>query len=327
MEKIDLKDRKILYELDIDARQSLTQIGKKVGLKKDVVSYRIQRMQDEGIIKNFWTAINTFKLGYSVFRVYITFQYVNEQIKKDIIKQFEEYENTWVVYTTYRSEVDFGAVIWVKNIYDFYQFWEKVLDHYEDYFAKTTVSVYSQAVCYKKSYLVPEGYDRSKRKMYMATSGDQIINIDEMDYKILNEIVLNARVPLIDLAEKLNCSSQTINYRLQNLIKTGIIQAFRVRIDLSKFDLQSYKVDIHLRNHQKKNLIINYMEDKPYFEGLNLAIGWSDIEPEFIVKNVNELNQILAEIDTTFPNTIRKQNYWITENIYKERWLPESSIK
>jgi Lrp/AsnC family leucine-responsive transcriptional regulator len=57
MTKIDLKDRKILYELDLDARQSLTQVGKKVGLKKDIVSYRIKRMQDEGIIKNFWTAM------------------------------------------------------------------------------------------------------------------------------------------------------------------------------------------------------------------------------------------------------------------------------
>lgn len=55
MIKVDLKDRKILYELDLDARQSLTQLGKKVGLKKDVISYRIKGLQDEGIIKNFFT--------------------------------------------------------------------------------------------------------------------------------------------------------------------------------------------------------------------------------------------------------------------------------
>ena len=85
MTKIDLKDRKILYELDLDARQSLTKVGKKVGLKKDVVSYRIKRMQDEGIIKNFWTAINTFKLGYNVFRIYINFQYMSTNIKYEII--------------------------------------------------------------------------------------------------------------------------------------------------------------------------------------------------------------------------------------------------
>ncbi len=323
MTKIDLKDRKILYELDLDARQSLTKVGKKVGLKKDVVSYRIKRMQDEGVIKNFWTAINTFKLGYSVFRIYISFQYVDENIKKEIIKHFVEYEHTWVVTSTYRSEVDLSVIIWVDNIFKFYQFWEKILDLYEDYFARTIVSIYTQATCYKKSYLIPDNYDKSERKMYVSTSGEPSITIDEIDYKILNEIALNARMPLINLAEKLGCSSQTINYRLQNLMKNDVIQAFRVRIDLSKFDLQYFKVDIFLRDHKQKPSMIKYLEEKPYFEGLNLVVGWADIEPEFIVKDVNELNNILAEIDLKFPNTIKKQNYLILEKIHKERWLPE----
>ena len=81
-----MKDRKILYELDLNCRQSNTQIGKKVGLKKDVVSYRIKRMQDEGIIKNFWTLIDAYKLGYIIFRFYLVFQYVNRDIKKKIIE-------------------------------------------------------------------------------------------------------------------------------------------------------------------------------------------------------------------------------------------------
>ena len=42
MYKIDLKDRKILYELDINARQTLSQIGKNVLLPKSVVAYRIK---------------------------------------------------------------------------------------------------------------------------------------------------------------------------------------------------------------------------------------------------------------------------------------------
>ena len=320
---LDLKDRKILYELDIDARQSLTQIGKKVGLKKDVVSYRMKRLQDEGIIKNFWTAINTFKFGYSVFRIYITFQYVSESIKKDIIKKFEEYKNTWVVYSTYRSEIDLGVILWIKNIFEFYQFWESILDRYEDYFSKSVISIYSQAICYKKSYLLPEGYDKSKRKLYVATSGDKAVEIDEVDYQLLNEIALNARMPLIELAEKLDCSSQTVNYRIKNLVKNGVIQGFRVNIDIAKFDLQEFKVDIFLKQHNQKNNIIKYLEEKPYFFNLNLVVGWSDIEPEFIVKDVNELSQILAEIDLKFPNTIKKQNYWIIEDSYLERWLPE----
>ncbi len=39
MVKIDVKDRKILYELDLNCRQSNAQIGKKVGLGRDVVAF------------------------------------------------------------------------------------------------------------------------------------------------------------------------------------------------------------------------------------------------------------------------------------------------
>ena len=64
MEKIDVKDRKILYELDFDSRQPFSKIGKKVGLHKNVVIYRIKRLQERGIIRNFYTVIDSFKLGY-----------------------------------------------------------------------------------------------------------------------------------------------------------------------------------------------------------------------------------------------------------------------
>ena len=85
MVDIDLKDRKILYHLDLNCRQSNAQIGKKVGLSKEVVNYRIKKMEEEGIIKNYWTAINSFKLGYQVFRIYIKFQNVTEKKKQEII--------------------------------------------------------------------------------------------------------------------------------------------------------------------------------------------------------------------------------------------------
>jgi Lrp/AsnC family leucine-responsive transcriptional regulator len=323
MTSIDVKDRKILYELDLDCRQSSTQIGKKVGLKKDVVSYRIKRMQDEGVITNFWTAINTFKLGYNVFRIYITFQYVNENIKMEIVKQFVNYKNTWVVKSTYRSEIDLVVIVWVKNIFEFYQFWEKILDLYEDYFSRAVVSIYTQAVCYKKSYLVPGEYDTSERKLYELTSTEAAHSIDEIDYHLLNEIAVNARISLIELADKLNCSSQTVNYRIKNLVKTGVIQAFRVNIDFSKIGLQHFKIDIYLKEHKQKKAIIQYLEKRPYLEGLNLVIGWADIEPELVVTDVNELNQILVDIDSKFPSSLKKQSYWITEKNHKERWLPE----
>ena len=54
MEKIDLKDRRILYELDVDSRQSFRNIGRKVGLSKDVVASRVKKLKEKGIIIRFF---------------------------------------------------------------------------------------------------------------------------------------------------------------------------------------------------------------------------------------------------------------------------------
>jgi len=153
MVAIDLKDRKILYELDLNCRQSNTKIGKEVGLKKDVVSYRIKRMLDEGVIRNFWAAINTFNLGYNVFRIYIALQYVSTEKKNEIIQYFINYKNTWAVISS-KGEIDLTVIIWVKDNYEFYQFWSKTLDLFEDNFTKKIISLYIQTIDYKKTYLL-----------------------------------------------------------------------------------------------------------------------------------------------------------------------------
>jgi Lrp/AsnC family leucine-responsive transcriptional regulator len=322
MTKIDLKDRKILYHLDLNCRQSNTQIGKKVGLKKDVVSYRIKKLQDEGVITGFWTSINTFKLGYQVFRIYINFQYTTSEKKNEIIEYFANYKNTWCVFSV-KGEIDLDIIVWVKNVYEFYQFWNRTLDLYEDYFANATISVYIQAVQYEKSYLLPDEHGRTERELYKTTCDGTAVEIDDIDFRLLNELAINARTPLIELANKLGCSSQMVKYRLDNLMKKEVIKGFHIYIDSTKLGLKNFKVDIHLKEHKQAKIISDYLKDKSYLECMNMAMGWADIEPEFVVKNVDELMQVIEEINIKFPGAIRKQAFWIIEKVHKERWLPE----
>ena len=63
MVTVDVKDRKILYQLDVNSRQSFRSIGRKVGLSKDAVFRRIKRLQEEGIIIRFITLFDYLRLG------------------------------------------------------------------------------------------------------------------------------------------------------------------------------------------------------------------------------------------------------------------------
>jgi Lrp/AsnC family leucine-responsive transcriptional regulator len=322
MVDIDLKDRKILYQLDLNCRQSNAQIGKKVGLSKQVVDYRIKRMEEEGIIVNFWTAIDTFKLGYQVFRIYINFHDVTSEIKKEIIQSFMDYKNIWVL-KTFKAPINLIIILWVKNVYKFDNFWDNILKKYNKYFSSYNTSIYTADTNYKKSYLLPENLIENNRTLFKLECDGSFTQINNIDYKILNEIAVNARIPIKDIAKKIGCSSQAINYRIKNLIKYNIIKAFRINIDYSKIGLHHFKLDIYLQDYSKRDEIIKYLEKQPYFIVLNTAIGWADIEPELILKNIDELFQIMEEIDSKFPNAIKKQEYWITEKEYKFHWLPE----
>jgi len=122
MEKIDLKDRKILYLLDLNARQTLTQIGRKVGLSKGGVKYRIENLSKKGIIKNYYTVIDSSKLGYSCFRFYVSFKNTTPAIERDIINYFVKNKFTWWV-CSLMGRYNLSVTIWIKNISDFNKFW------------------------------------------------------------------------------------------------------------------------------------------------------------------------------------------------------------
>ena len=322
MYKIDLKDRRILYQLDLDARQSLTQIGKKVGLKKDVVSYRIKRMEDEGIIKSYWTLIDAYKLGYNAFRFYLVFQYFTPEIKKEIIDYLVKDKRTWVVFSII-GKYDLGVVLWLKDLVDFYQFWERMLDKYGDYFAEKIFSIYVQAYSYRLSYLLPEEFRKTDRDDYEAVGVGKPVQIDDFDLQLLNEIAVNARAPLVDIAEKLNCSSQVVNYHLKNLINLGVIQGFRVAVDISKFGLKTFKVDIHLKEHSQRKRIMNYVKYNPNLTFIGTSAGVSDLELELDLEDSFKVNQIMEDINIKFPGAIRKFEYFMSGEDYKLRNMPE----
>jgi DNA-binding Lrp family transcriptional regulator len=251
MVELDLKDRKILYQLDLNCRQSNAQIGKKVGLSRKVVEYRIKRMEEEGVITGYWTAINTYLLGYYVFRIYIKFIDIGSSIKDEIIKYFCDEKDVWAVITS-KGPVDLDVIYWVKDIYRFNKRWDETLQKFGIYFSNYIFSILTDTISCKKSYLIFEDNEKD-RILYRTNCKAQPIKIDEIDYRLLDFIALNARSPIIKIAEKLDCSSQTIQYRFKHLVKAGLIQAFRISIENKKLGFNKCGIDIFLKEYTMKN--------------------------------------------------------------------------
>ncbi len=326
MPKIDLKDRKILYQLDLNARKSLAEIGKKVGLPKNVVAYRINRLQELGIIKNFYTVIDASKLGYISLRFYLVFQYATPEIQEEIINYFVKNRYTYWIGSV-EGRFDLVVIMWIKDLNDFYTFWEETLKKYRDYFQDQLFTIYIQLLHYRYSYLLKGIATNTKllddRQKFEITGGGKKVNIDDLDFQILKLIASDARIPVTEIAKKANTTAAIATYRIKKLIKSGVIQGFRTNIDIYNLNLQHFKVDIYLKDYKKIKEITNYIKLNPHLIYIDKSAGISDLELEFHLQNLEELHKIMKDLIIKFPNSIKNYKHFIIPKTHKVNYMPD----
>ena len=313
MEKLDLKDRKILYELDLNSRQSFRSIGKKVGLSKDVVTNRVNNLIDRGIIENFRVVIDVTRLGSIMLRYYIKFQYANQELKKEIIDYFVDSEVTICVISI-EGSYDLIVHLRMNNFPQIFSYWNKTLIKYRDYFADQVLAMYYQERYYDLAFLLD---DKPKRNVLRKSKWDDIVKIDDLDKKILDILTSDARSSTVDIAKKLNSNVHTINNRMKRLLSTGVIRDFTVSINFPKLGYYIYKVNISLKNHNKFNSILKYVESIPNFFCIDITMGFVDLELEFYLNDSNQLKKIMEDIENKFPDDIRNYDYFQALKIHK----------
>jgi Lrp/AsnC family transcriptional regulator for asnA, asnC and gidA len=67
---VSKKDEIILSMLQNGARTPISEIAKKVGLSENGVRYRLEKLEDEGYIKNYTVLLNPKKFGKRIFAIF-----------------------------------------------------------------------------------------------------------------------------------------------------------------------------------------------------------------------------------------------------------------
>ncbi len=85
--RFDQYDRKILKELDENARKSLAELSKKVGLSRDAIRNRIKKMVDNKVILAFKPIYNSPNMGFPIINyVCISLYNPSEEEEKKFVK-------------------------------------------------------------------------------------------------------------------------------------------------------------------------------------------------------------------------------------------------
>jgi len=149
----DLLDRKLLYELNWNARQTHTTLAKKLKVSKQVVSYRIKKLEQEGVIKSYHAVIDWRKLGYNSIRIYLKWQNIDLEKEKEVYERIRK-DPLFMWCIRFEGDIDVGFYVWVKSIPDFSKKWFDFISTYKKYILKYEIYESVDMIHYPLKFLV-----------------------------------------------------------------------------------------------------------------------------------------------------------------------------
>lgn len=315
---MDKTDRKILYALDTNCRQSNAKIAKQLKISKDIVNYRIKKLEEKSIIEGYRTVINTCKLGYWTFRIYLKLQNTTKEIEQKITHDLKNDNDIWWLGRN-SGWNDIVFAFWTKSHRKFYNFWISFLKKYRRYIQEEKVSTFVEYVLFRRTYLLGKGDDKKTSDIIFI---GEPIKYDKIDWKILALLAGNARMPLLEIAQKIKLTPMAAKHRIKNLEKKGVIQGYKPIINFGKFGYNYYKVDMVLEDVSKIKAMQTYCEMHPHIVYIDRTIGGSDLEFDLEVKSLAHFLEIMESFTEKFKDAIRNYQYFALYKVHKVLYFP-----
>jgi len=320
MINLDIKDRKILFYLLQNSRQTLKSIGKKTGISKELTSFRIKRLMSQKIITKFPTNVNFAKMGYTYTDIFFQFKNINPKIKKEIITFATNSPITSYV-SLLEGKYDFQFEALLGDPHEFEAFYDELKRKYQKYLTFVDWVTWIRGEHYNYSFLINS--KKNITKPWIWHWGNLILaDIDELEYAILKELSDDARMQTKEIANNVNSTVTIVNNRLQKLIKNGVILSFTANVDWSKLGYDWYHLQIFLNDYNKKSQILNLIRKSPHlirtFKGLYYDI---DIHCTFLFQQQNQLRDLIEQITKKFPNEISNHQFYRTFKVFKHEYM------
>jgi len=111
---LDDVDKNILEILQDDATISLEEIGKKLGMSKSAVHYRIKKMQEKKIITKIAALVDPLKVGYDILAISLIRAKFGPGYQEKVGEKLKKIPGIWAVYFLL-GDIDFVVLIRAKN--------------------------------------------------------------------------------------------------------------------------------------------------------------------------------------------------------------------
>ncbi len=142
--------------------------------------------------------------------------------------------------------------------------------------------------------------------------------LDQIDKNILRVIQREGRIPVVDLAERVNITKSPCLIRLRKLEKDGFIKGYRADIDAHKVN-QSHLVyvQVKLKNTSRKKLneFNAAVRDIPEILSCHMMSGGYDYLLKVRSKDVQTYSLFMADILSDLPSVQQTSTFPVLQEV------------
>jgi DNA-binding Lrp family transcriptional regulator len=325
--KLDEKYKRILRILTEDARASTRSIAKQIRTSREVVNYRIKRLNELGVIKNYIVKADMTQFYHDGYAMFIRLSQIDPIKFNKMIDMLAKNPFTmWVA--TLSGEWDVALSFLTRNTSDLHNVIRSVEVSLGDSLREYGLLTYVKEVKNTFEDLFP--CDDDKRSDFMIKGfPHEKVDIDKTDKKILCILSENANVNNIEMSRRVGLTAEAVRQRIKSLKRKGIIRGFRTIIDIYKLNLEIYYVLMKFSklSREKEMELETFFRNHHNVYYCARTVGRYDIIACITAKDRIHFHKIITDIRNRFSKTLTNFSTNTIFEEHKHTYLPRACLE
>jgi DNA-binding Lrp family transcriptional regulator len=297
---LDNLDRKILKALEIDARQSKAKMTGRLHASKTVTTYRINRLEKNGVIKGYRYISDQAALELLSFGLLIKFQGLFLEEQSQILNRMRLSKKfNWAAATNGRW--DAIAVAIESDVFSFNRRLDEFFAQYGKYIKEYNFYIDHKGSISGHNYLYTEPYPAVVSYGY---SGEDVV-LSDLESRVFKKLQRNPQASLLSIAKQLNKTYDTIKLKYQSLVTKGILLKAAPIID---HDILGYKDTLCLYNIapnlERTNKLLAFCVTHPNIVRYSRCLGHINLILNIHSHDEKHLKEIIGMINKRFSDIV-----------------------
>ena len=300
---MDVIDKKIICELENNCRTPFSQIARKLRLNRNVVAYRVAKLEEQGIITKYVLSLRLSSLGYRTYKIYFKIN-LDQKQESDFVAYILSDKKVIHALKT-EGEFDYSLAIAVKNVVELDLFLMDLKNNFPHLIRDYEIStlVYTKVFKLEKLLL---GKDQGSPKIEKYSGEDTLIPLDEKDLALLRALSFKANIPIVDLAKKTNC---VVTAEDHNVTKLGFY-FYRVLLRIKQ------------ATEAEERKLITWCSLRSNVLYCTKQISYYDFEINVAIRDVEDYTQFMLDLRRNFPMVIDSYKTLMMNTLLKLDYIP-----